>query len=122
MSGIIYSDSGKIVVNDILLSKNNFDKFIIKISTILDDIDNQFICDKVQDELEFPLVNLGYSKKEIKNRIVEVSNIVKISTILGKKVFKLSDVEKIKVLIAASIIHKPALLLIDDIFRFINLK
>lgn len=122
LSGIIYSDSGKIVVNNLLLNKSNFKKIIRQISTILEDIDNQFICEKVQSELEYPLINLNYNKEEIEKIIQKVSNITKISTILGKNNFELSLFEKIKVLISTSIVHKPSILFIDDIFRSLKLN
>lgn len=122
ISGIIYSNSGKIFVNDIILSKNNLDKFIVNISTILDDVDNQFICDNVENELRYPLINLAYNSKVISDRVIEISNITKISSLLNKKIIELSYIDKIKVIIASSIIHKPSLLLIDDIFRFLGLK
>ena len=122
ISGIIYSNDGIVSLDNIVLSKNNLDKFIVKISTILDDIENQFIFNKVDEELQFPLDNLSYEIKDKKKLIDEVVNLTKISTDLGKSIFELSYVEKIKVLIAASIIHKPCLLLIDDIFRFLKIK
>lgn len=120
LSGIIYSTSGKIIVNDTLLSKNNYNSYIIKISTILDDIDNQFLCNKVSEELGYPLQNLGYDDLEIKDTISDISSLLDIKTILGKDISRLSMFEKIKVLIGASVIHNPKVLLVDDILRFLN--
>lgn len=120
ISGIIVSNSGKISVNEIPLSKEKINDYILNISTILEDIDDQFIFSKVDDEIFFPLINLNYKKEDIEEIIKSISHITKISTILGKKVRNLSYFEKVKVLIAASIVHKPKLLLIDDVFRFLN--
>ena len=121
-SGIIDSNNGKISVNDILLSKKNFKDYIISISTILEDIENQFLCNKVKDELRYPLENLSYDDIEIVKIIDDVSDTLKISTILGKDISRLDYFEKVKTLVAASIIHKPKLLFVDDILRFLSLK
>lgn len=122
LSGILYSDGGKILVNNILLSKKNFYDYILNISTILEDIDNQFLCQKVEDEIRYPLINLNYDFLEINNMVNKVSDVLKISDILGKDVSRLNNIEKIKVLLAASIVHKPKVLFIDDILRFLNKK
>lgn len=122
LSGIIDSNNGKISVNDILLSKKNFKDYIISISTILEDIENQFLCNKVKDELRYPLENLSYDDIEIVKIIDDVSDTLKISTILGKDISRLDYFEKVKTLVAASIIHKPKLLFVDDILRFLSLK
>ena len=122
LSGIMYSDSGKIYVNGIELCKKNFNDFIINISTILEDINNSFICNKVEDELKYPLINLGYEEYEISDSFEEVLDIIKISSLLNKNISKLTYYEKVKVLLAASIIHHPKIVFIDNILRFLSIK
>lgn len=121
LSGIIYNESGKIVVNDITLNRSNFKKYIQNISTILDDIDESFLCDTVIEEIKYPLINLKYSKSEIENRIDEVLSILDLNRIVDKKINELDYFEKAKVLLAASIAHNPKVLLIDDLLRFLTL-
>ena len=120
LSGIIYHRSGKIIVNNIELNKKNFNKYIINISTILEDVENQFICDTVLEELKYPLINLKYKKTKINNQIEIILNLIKIKSLVDKRIKDLSYYEKVKVLIAASIIHSPKVLFIDDILRFLN--
>ena len=119
LSGIDELKDGNVSVNGIDLNKDNFSDYQLEVGTVLEDIDNQFICDKVNDELRYPLVNLGCKEKEIQERVDLISQLMKISVILGKDILRLSYFEKIKVLIAASVIHSPKLLLLDDIFRFL---
>ena len=121
LSGIIYNESGKIVVNDITLNRSNFKKYIQNISTILDDIDESFLCDTVIEEIKYPLINLKYSKSEIENRIDEILSILDLNRIVDKKINELNNFEKVKVLLAASIAHNPKVLLIDDLLRFLTL-
>ena len=120
LNGVLYNNSGKICVNSITLNKHNFKKYIVNISTISSDLDNSFLCDYVEDEIKYILVNLKYIKKDINKNYKYVTKLLNIEDILDKKINELDSLEKIKVLLASSIIHKPKLLLIDDIFRFLN--
>lgn len=122
LSGILYNNDGKIVVNNITLNKTNFNKYIKNISTIIDDIDEEFLCDTVIEEIKYPLKNLRYDLDVIDDRLEQVLNILKIKNIVNKKIVDLSYIEKIKVLIATSLVHYPKVLLFDDIFRFLNNK
>lgn len=120
LSGVIYNNCGKICVNNITLNNRNFKKYTINISTILSDLDNQFMCDKVEDEIKYILKNLKYTKKDSEKNYCYVVNLLKINNLVDKKTCELSVIEKIKVLLASSIIHKPKILLIDDLLRFLN--
>ncbi|MBO5375734.1 MAG: ABC transporter ATP-binding protein [Bacilli bacterium] len=117
LSGVLVANSGNICVNDIPLNKRNFKKYVLNIGTVFEDLDRQFLCDTVREELLFPLIHLNFNKKEIDKRINMISSIVKIDDILDKEIDKLSNVEKVKVLIGASIIHFPKVLLLDDVFK-----
>lgn len=122
LSGIVYADSGSVSVNDVPLIKSEYDDYIILISTILEDIDEQFICKNAYQEMSYPLINLGYTKKRIDSVIRDTADTLKINKILRRDVNKLKTVDKVKVLLAASIVHRPKLLLIDDAMRFLNLE
>ena len=122
LSGVITHDEGKISVNDIILSKKNFKKYIRNIATILEDSYKYFLCETVKEELEYPLINLKYKKNEIEEIIERVSNITRFNNILFKNISTLNNLEKIKLLIAVSIVHEPSLVFIDDIFRFLTQK
>ena len=120
LSGITPFKNGRVVINNIVLNKENFKKYILNISTILEDIEEQFICDTVEEEIKYPLINLRYSSSRISTLFEEIVSLLKISNISNKRVKDLSYFEKVKVLIAASIIHSPKVLLIDDIMRFLS--
>ena len=120
LSGITNDGVLKSSVNNVILNKKNFKEYMLQISTVLEDIDNQFLCFKVNDELRYPLENLNYKEKDIKNIIENISELLEIKTILGKDISRLSIYEKVKVLVGASIVHSPKVLLIDDILRFLN--
>ena len=120
LSGILIKETGKITVNNIDLNKTNFKKYIVNISTILSDIENGFVCDTVEEEIKNPLYNLKYLKKDINRQYDYIVNLLKIKSISNMKIKDLNSYEKIKVLLAASIVHKPKVLFIDDLLRFLN--
>ena len=120
LSGILIKETGKITVNNIDLNKTNFKKYIVNISTILSDIENGFVCDTVEEEIKNPLYNLKYLKKDINRQYNYIINLLKIKSIAYMKIKDLNSYEKIKVLLAASIVHKPKVLFIDDLLRFLN--
>lgn len=120
--GMINKDCGKIILDDIILSKKTFKKYIFKFGVVLENSGCEFICDNVFNELSFPLNNLGCKSSFIKSRVEEVSKELSIDNILNKSIVDLSKVDKIKVLISTSIMHSPKLLLLDDIFRALNDK
>jgi len=121
LSGVLVSN-GKIVIDGITLNKKNLKKCAMNISIILDDIENEFLCDKVIDEIKYPLINLNYKNKNINKVVDRVSDIVNIKSVLDRNITGLKYYEKVKVLIAASIMHNPKILFLDDIFRFLNKK
>ena len=122
LSGILPCDSGNISVNKTKLGKNNYAKYSLNISTILDDIDEQFICETVQDEVEYPLINLKYKPKKIKKITDNVMSLLKIDNIANIKTDYLRKYEKVRVLLAASIVSCPKVLFIDDSLRFLTEK
>ena len=122
ISGVYELKDGEVILNGIELNKKDFSKYVLEVGTVFEDINNQFICEKVNDELRYPLENLGCKEKEIQERLDVIVTLFKLSLILGKDILRLSYYDKIRVLIAASIIHSPKLLLLDDVFRFLNEK
>lgn len=109
-------------IDDIVLNKKNIKKYSRNIGVVFSLDQNQFLFDRVIDEITFPLGNLNYKKKEIKTNVTEISDLLFLGDILNKYIWELSHVEKIKVLLAVSIIHKPKVLLLDDILIGLNVE
>lgn len=121
LSGITLPLSGNIYLDGIKYSKGNFKKYQTKFGVVFEDF-NIFLTDKVVNELYFPLVHLEYSKKKIKERVNLISSVMGIQNILYKSISELTMYEKALVSIAASIIHLPKILFIDDLFKFFDEK
>ena len=76
--------------------------------------------DTVIDNLSYPLKNLG--KKSIKKNIYEFSNMFGIDSILYKNINEIGSSEKRLIQIITSIIHKPKLIIIDDLLDDLDFR
>lgn len=76
--------------------------------------DTQFVTEKVWDELAFGLENLGLSTLEISNRIGELITFLNLTHLMDQSVSDLSGGEKQLVHLAAILVMRPSLLLLDE--------
>ena len=117
LSGVIQRKDGAMYLDGELISKKNFKKYIRKVGVVFEDINNQYICEKVDDELKFPLIHLAYNYRKIKDRLKEVSEFLGIEDKLERNIRDLTLLDKAKVAIGVAIMHEPKLLFVDDIFK-----
>jgi len=110
----IFKSNNNITVNNVVLNKNNLKEYLLSIGVVFFDDQNKFLFDKVIDELSFPLENLNYSRKSIKNRINEVKEILQLGDIVNKKIEDLTTLEEVKTLIGVSIMHNPKIIFLDN--------
>ncbi len=122
LSGVIVAKDGSISYHGTKLTKSNFKKYIKKVGVVFEDIHNTFICEKVDDELKFPLIHLAYPYSEIQKRLKEVSKVLDIANLLSKKIDDLTVLQKVKLSIGVAIMHKPKILFVDDIFKSLSEK
>ena len=116
LAGLIAGE-GYININGYLLNNYFKDKIIRNFSFCLDD-NNPF--DTPRDSLAFPLEGLQYTEKEINILIKKISQIFKIENILDKSIDEISFSDRIKVDIASLLIHKPKIILLDNILCQLN--
>ena len=119
MAGIMPIEES-VLIDDIVLNKKNIRKYSRNIGVVFSLDQNQFLFNRVIDEITFPLGNLNYSKKNMKDALDDVVKLLFLDDILNKEVWELTHVEKIKVLLATAIVHKPTVLFLDDILVGLN--
>ena len=112
------------LISGILPSKGSITNYVNpnQVGIVVGDIDDQFLFDDVYHELAFTLENLCYPESVIKDRIKEVTELLRIEDLIDKNISSLSVSEKARVLFAISIIHKPSLLLLDNPFSMLSRK
>ena len=111
MSGILKLKSGKILIDDIDISKNAKD-LNQKVGIVFQNPENQIIFSNIYDEIAFSLQNL--SKEEIEKRIEEALKKVDMLDALNKDLYTLSLGQKQRVMIAEILARNPKYIILDE--------
>ena len=109
---ILKKDSGKIYVNGY-----DLDKDVNKIKEEIGIVFQNSVLDNdltVYQNLKVRAAFYGFSKKEEKEKINNIVNLLQLNEILDKPINKLSGGQKRRVDIARSMIHNPKLLILDE--------
>lgn len=101
------------------LNRKNVNNYIRQLGLVFPVKANVFLHDTVFDELSYPLKNLGYSKDYINRSISRILNLFKLD-IKDKKINDLTKREKQLLLFCLALIHNPKVLIIDDVFNYMN--
>lgn len=119
LAGVLASQNN-ISLNKIVLNKAGGKKYLRQIGVVFSDVNKQFLTDTVYDELALVLRNLKLSKKSTDLKIKHIVNELDMNTILNAKIEDLGNFDKIKTLIAVSLVHNPKIVYIDDVFRLVR--
>ena len=114
ISGLIPTDN-KIICDGVYLNLKSINRYIQKIGIVERITNDSFIYQNVHDEMVYPLYNLGYSKKRREKRIREVLSYFNLDDIKEKNINKLDFNTRQILLIALSLLHKPKVLLLDNV-------
>lgn len=119
LMGLIRADSN-IIIDGVSLNENNLKHIREKIGFVFENIDNSFVGETVADDIAFALENLAYSKTEMNTMVKDIASLLRIDNLLDRDPTLLSGGEKQKVALAASLVFKPKILIIDDAFEMID--
>jgi len=98
--------------------KLNEDSFIKayhkRVGFIFQDADVQLFCSTVEEEIAFGLLQQDFTHSIVKQRISDITTMLKIEHLLQKPPFKLSGGEKKKVALASVLVMNPDVLILDE--------
>lgn len=120
LSGIYDYDATNITIDGLDLNHENNYEINKKIGIVFDNFYDQFIWDKVEDELVFSLENLDWPRDEIKMRVDEISYRLGIDSLLDKNINSLNFSEKKRLALATALIAEPKILILDDMFDMVD--
>ncbi|MEG1559427.1 MAG: ATP-binding cassette domain-containing protein [Clostridia bacterium] len=86
----------------------------LNIGFVVQDADAQAVCDTVLREIQFALLNLGFSDEDIRARTAETVGFLSIDSLLNKKISELSGGQKQLVNLASVMILRPKILILDE--------
>lgn len=105
---------GSIRIEEIPLEKKTLSKIREKIGYVFQDSDNQLFMTTVYQDVAFGPENYGLPKEEVKKRVEDALNRVKIPDLICKPVYQLSGGEKKLVSIATILSMNPDIILMDE--------
>jgi len=81
---------------------------------------DQMVTFTVRDEIAFGLENLQYTKKEIEERIDEISKLMGINHLLNREIEQLSGGQKQLTILSSFLVMKPKILILDEPIAFLD--
>ncbi len=115
-----YNDA--IIVDNLVVSKENIQLIRAKTGVIFDNINNQFIGSTVRDDMAFTLQNLNFSSSYITDKINEISKLLEIENILDCEPHKLSGGQKQKCALASILVLEPRIIILDEALSMLDDK
>ncbi|MFN3699191.1 MAG: energy-coupling factor ABC transporter ATP-binding protein [Dictyoglomus sp.] len=120
LDGLLYPQEGNFIafskkITEKAFSDPEFNKFFRKnVVLLFQNVEAQLFSPKVEDEIALSLIQLGYEKEEIKERVKAISEIFRISHLLDRSPYQLSNGEKKKVALASLLVIDPLVILLDE--------
>lgn len=113
MSGILKTKQGRIIIDNLdLTKKEDYKEAIKKVGIVFQNPENQIIFNNIYDELSFALKHL--TKEETKERIIKSLKKVKMYDYIDKDLYELSLGQKQRIAIAEILAKEPKYIIFDE--------
>lgn len=112
MTGILPILKGSIAIDNMPVSKKNFNKIHNVLGFVFQDFDAQLFMPTVYQDIAFAPQNYGFDS--IDERVKKIAEKLNITNILDKPSFKLSGGEKKLASLAAILVTEPKCILLDE--------
>lgn len=114
LMGIIFPDSGEVLVGDIHLTKKTMAAIRQRLGMVFQNPDDQLFMPTVFDDAAFGPRNYKLDEKEVENRVNNALAMVGISDLKDRVPYKLSGGEKRAAAIASVLSMQPDVLIMDE--------
>lgn len=116
LNGLIIPEHGSIRINGREITKSTADDIRRNVGLLFDNPDNQVFSPTVAADVSFGPLNLHMKKDEVKRRVQEALQAVRIGELAEKSPYNLSLGQKKRCAIAGLLAMKPEILLMDEPF------
>jgi energy-coupling factor transporter ATP-binding protein EcfA2 len=106
--------AGMIRVNDLDPVRLSPREMSHVVGFVFQDPETQFVVDRVEDEIAFSLENSGLPGEEMGKRVQEALSLLELTSLRSRRVDTLSGGEMQRVAIAAALVQKPSILVLDE--------
>lgn len=114
LTGLLETYSGEVTICQSELRKENYAKIRENIGYVFQDSDSQLFMSTVCEDVAFGPKNYGYGREEVSRRVEQALELVHISHLKDKQIYKLSGGEKKLASIATILALSPQILLMDE--------
>lgn len=115
LNGFFVPDKGKVLVNDIdTTDEEKTFEIRSKVGMVFQNPDNQMVASIIEDDLAFGPENLGVKREDIKERIEWALKTVNMEEYRERTPNRLSGGQKQRIAIAAILVMKPEVLILDE--------
>jgi len=105
---------GEVLIDGRSINSYSKEELIMKVNMLLQDPDAQLTYLTVEDEIKFPMENIGLSKEVIKSRLNSILNLFDLTNVREKYVFNLSYGQKQRVSLASILALDPKVIILDE--------
>ena len=105
---------GDVIIDGLNTREHPVYKLAQKVGLVFQDPENQLVSLNVEKELAFAPENLGLPREEIRKRVEEALQLLKIEHLRYKAPYELSGGEQQRVAIASVLTLKPKILVLDE--------
>ena len=114
LMGILYPDSGDVLVGDVHLTKKTLPMIRQRLGMVFQNPDDQLFMTNVYDDVAFGPRNYRLDEKEVDSRVMNALDLVGISDLKDRAPFRLSGGEKRAASIACVLSMQPDILIMDE--------
>jgi cobalt/nickel transport system ATP-binding protein len=113
-NGLLMPDTGRVVVDGLVVERDNFPAVRRKVGMVFQDSDDQLFNATVYREIAYGLTNMGMPPDELDATVKWALDVVDMGDFIDKTPFNLSGGEKKRIALASVLAMKPQILVLDE--------
>lgn len=114
LNGLLKPTTGEVFIDGQKTTETPVSKLARKVGVVFQNAEKQFFAETVYNELAFAPQNMGFTLKEIKERVETVAKTFGIERYLERSPFSISGGEKKRLSIASVLVSDPTYVIIDE--------